>query len=53
MDSSLPPEMRELTDDLPGLKQKLAAGLAAARAGDLIDGEAFFDALDREEEETA
>jgi Arc/MetJ-type ribon-helix-helix transcriptional regulator len=43
------------TDDVqtlfPGLKEQLAAGLAAARAGDVIDGEAFFDELDREDEE--
>jgi hypothetical protein len=42
--------MREPLDDLPGLKEKVAAGLAAARAGNLIDGEAFFDELDSEED---
>ena len=48
--------LAELGDDdlqtlFPGLKEKLAAGLAAARSGDLIDGESFFDELDREDEE--
>jgi len=33
----------------PGIKEKLAQGLAAARAGDVSDGEAFFGELEREE----
>jgi antitoxin ParD1/3/4 len=41
-------------DDLellfPQLRQKLARGLAEARAGKVSDGEAFFDELEREEQ---
>ena len=55
MDPSFTPKIEKSIDDLqlldPGLKGKLAAGLAAAREGDLIDGEAFFDELDAEEED--
>ena len=37
----------------PGFKEKLAEGLAASRAGDVVDGEEFFDQLEREEDELA
>jgi Arc/MetJ-type ribon-helix-helix transcriptional regulator len=37
----------------PGFKEKLAEGLAAARAGDVVDGEEFFNQLEREEDELA
>ena len=40
----------ELEQSVPGLRQKVATGLAEARAGKTGDGEAFFDALDREDE---
>jgi antitoxin ParD1/3/4 len=35
----------------PGLRERLAAGLASANAGRLTDGEAFFDELEREDEQ--
>lgn len=37
----------------PGFKEKLAEGLAASRAGDVVDGEEFFDQLERDEGELA
>lgn len=51
-------EQRERADGLgraelealyPGLKQKLAEGIAAADAGNLSDGEDFFDELERQD----
>ena len=33
----------------PGVASKVAEGLEAARAGRVVDGEAFFDELEREE----
>jgi putative addiction module CopG family antidote len=33
----------------PGLRQKIEAGLAEARGGQLSDGEAFFDGLEQDE----
>jgi Arc/MetJ-type ribon-helix-helix transcriptional regulator len=41
----------ELEALFPGIREKLAEGLAAARAGDVVDGEEFFDQLEREEDE--
>ncbi len=41
MNFPLPPEFLKLIEE----------GLAAARAGDVVDGEEFFDQLEREEEE--
>jgi hypothetical protein len=35
----------------PDIEQKFAEGLAASEAGDVFDGDVFFDQLDREEEE--
>jgi antitoxin ParD1/3/4 len=46
--ADLPPDELELL--FPQLRQKLARGLAEARAGKLSDGEAFFDELEREEQ---
>jgi antitoxin ParD1/3/4 len=43
----------DLESLFPGIREKLAEGLAAARAGDLVDGEEFFDQLEREEDELA
>jgi putative addiction module CopG family antidote len=43
----------ELGTLFPGLREQIAEGLASARAGELVDGEEFFDELDREEEERA
>jgi Arc/MetJ-type ribon-helix-helix transcriptional regulator len=43
----LPPADMELL--YPGIKAKLAEGLADARAGKLSDGDSFFEELDREQ----
>ena len=34
----------------PAIKRDIAEGMAAIRAGDTVDGEAFFDELEREED---
>jgi hypothetical protein len=41
MNVPLPPDFLKLIEE----------GLAAARAGDVVDGEEFFDQLEREQEE--
>lgn len=33
----------------PGIRQKITEGLASLRAGDIVDGDAFFDELERED----
>lgn len=40
--------VRELEVLYPGIRQKIADGLAEAKAGKLSDGEAFFDELERQ-----
>src|SRR5438445_13660095 len=40
----------ELEAIYPDIKSKLAEGLAAARAGEFINGEEFFDQLERDEQ---
>lgn len=35
----------------PGFREKIAQGLAEANVGKVTDGEAFFDELEREEQE--
>ena len=42
---------REQEAALLGMRAKVAEGLAEARRGELFDGEAFFDELEREEAE--
>jgi antitoxin ParD1/3/4 len=37
----------------PDFNEKIAEGLADIAAGNVVDGDAFFDQLDREEEELA
>lgn len=39
----------ELEVAFPGIREKIAQGLAEAEAGQVSDGEAFFDELEREE----
>ena len=46
--ADLPPHDLELL--FPELRQRIARGLAEARAGKLSDGEDFFDELEREEQ---
>jgi hypothetical protein len=45
----LPPD--DLDAVYPGFREKIARGLAEAKAGKLTDGEEFFRELEREEEE--
>lgn len=47
----LPPD--ELDALFPNVREQLTAGLAQARAGQLTDGEAFFEELEREGERPA
>jgi Arc/MetJ-type ribon-helix-helix transcriptional regulator len=37
----------------PGIKEKLAEGLAAARASRFVDGEVLFEALEKEDADTS
>lgn len=41
----------ELEAIFPGFRDKIAEGLADARAGRLSDGDAFFDELEREDQQ--
>jgi putative addiction module CopG family antidote len=40
----------ELEKAVPDLRQKVATGLTDAGAGRVVDGESFFDALEREDQ---
>ena len=43
----LPPD--ELDAVFPGIRERIATGLAEARAGRVSDGEAFFESLEQED----